>query len=390
MNYKMKLCAGLLLLTSTLFAQTPKRNKAIAKEIVVQGEVKFPDPTGKYKIYLGQMKGEGFKKVFSPIDSVQLNADNTFSFHIKTAKPDFYQIRVYYMDRIDFWADKDDLKIKFRGIDTARVKVKNPPYILIEGSEDNNVINLANFISYRNYQTMIAIGKQQYKANQAKDSLWMRAAGDQMGALYDDQEERIRNIVRMYKDRPTVLYALKALNWKKDSELMMSTLEGLTLKYPWFKQAMEEKEAILANKAQTKRIENGNLVPAFSYADVNGKKYSPADFKGKYLVVDFWASWCGPCRQEIPNLKALYAKYHDKGLEILGVSIDAKPNDWKKALKEENMPWPQVNAQDSKQVMNDYLFSGIPFMVVVDREGKIVEKNLRGEGLSKKLKELMP
>lgn len=387
MNYSIKLCAGLLLMASTLFAQTSKMKAA--KEITVQGKVQFPDPTGKYKIYLGQMKGEGFKKVFSPIDSVQLNEDHSFSFHIKTAQPDFYQIRVYYMDRIDFWADKD-LKINFRGIDTAKRIMKNPPYILIEGSEDNNVINLVNFSSYRNYQNMIAISKQQYKAKQIKDSLWMKTAEDQMSALDNDKDERIRNIVRIYKDRPTVLYALKSLSWKKDFELMMSTLDHLISKYPWLKQAREQKESILANMVQTKKIENGNITPAFTYTGIDGKKYSPADFKGKYLVIDFWASWCGPCRQEIPNLKALYSKYHGKGLEILGVSIDARPNDWKKALKEEDMPWAQVNAQDSKRVMDDYLFSGIPFMVIVDRDGKIVEKNIRGEELNKKLKELMP
>ncbi|WP_316791128.1 TlpA disulfide reductase family protein [Pedobacter frigoris] len=386
MNNSIKLCLGLLLMANGLFAQTPKTKAK--KEITVSGKVQFPDVSGKYQIYLGQMRGEGFKKVFTPIDSVKLNSDNTFKFKINTNNPDFYQIRVYYFDRIDIWADQDDLTINFRGIDTARVKIKNPPYILIEGSDDNKIINQVNFVTYRNYQNLIAIAKQQYKASQAKDSLWLTASGELMSLNANDQEERIRNIVRMYKDRPAVLYALKSLNWKRDAELMKSTLNGLIQKYPWFKQAKQEQQAILENIAQTKKIENGNIAPQFSYADVNGKKYGPDDFKGKYLLIDFWASWCGPCRQEIPNLKQLYGKYHDKGLEILGVSIDAKPDAWKKALAEEQMSWSQVNAPDSKKLMNDYLFSGIPFMVMVDKEGKIVEKNLRGESLDKKLKEI--
>jgi thiol-disulfide isomerase/thioredoxin len=387
MKYQLKnriinIICGALFLTTGLFAQSAK------KEITITGKVKFPDPTGKYQIYLGQMKGDGFKKVFSPIDSIKLSDDQTFSFRVKTEKPDFYQIRVYYMDRIDVWADQDDLTINFRGIDTARVKIKNPPYILIEGSADNNIINQANFVAYRGYQQMIAIGKQQYKAGLAKDSLWLAATNGQFDALYEDNDERMRNIVRMYKDRPVVLYALKSLNWKKDSELMMNTLDALISKYPGLKPAKEQKESILANIAQTKKIESGRATPGFSYPDINGKKYGPSDFKGKYLIVDFWASWCGPCRQEIPHLKELYSKYQSKGLEILAVSIDAKPEAWKKALKEENMAWTQVHAQDSRKAMDDYLFSGIPFMVVVDKDGKIVEKNLRGESLSKKLKEI--
>ena len=106
------------------------------------------------------------------------------------------------------------------------------------------------------------------------------------------------------------------------------------------------------------------------------------------VLLDFWASWCGPCRQEIPHLKEVYKKYKEKGLEILSVSVDAKPTDWKKAMAEERMAWPQINAVESKPVMADYLFSGIPYLVVVDKEGKIVEKNVRGESLDKAMKKI--
>lgn len=361
---------------------------AQSKQITVTGKVKFPDPTGKDKIYLGQYVGEGFNRVFKPMDSALLSADNTFKFKINTENPDFYQIRVYYMDRIEFWADKDDLSISFRGIDTAKMKIKNPPHIHIEGSADNDVINHTNFINYRNYQGQILFYNQLYKAQRAKDSLWTESAERNTDSLSSDFTSRIKYLVKMYKDRPTVLYPLGMLSWKRDGALIMETLDYLEKKYPNLPQVKKQKKEILDNMAQTKKIANGMPAPDFAYADLNGKKWGPKDFRGKYLIIDFWASWCGPCRQEIPHLKEVYKKYKDKGLDILAVSIDAKADQWKKAMDEEKMGWPQVNAPQSKEVMSSYLFSGIPYLVVVDKQGKIIEKNLRGETLDKKLKEL--
>ena len=131
------------------------------------------------------------------------------------------------------------------------------------------------------------------------------------------------------------------------------------------------------------RMKIGNPAPLFSYAGQDGKKLGPADYKGKILVIDFWASWCGPCRGEIPNIKKDYEKYDGKGVEFLSVSVDAKKDEWEKALKEENMPWAQVYTGDAgKEIMELYQFSGIPFIVLVDADGNLAAKNLRGENIA--------
>jgi thiol-disulfide isomerase/thioredoxin len=117
---------------------------------------------------------------------------------------------------------------------------------------------------------------------------------------------------------------------------------------------------------------------------------SPEDYKGKIVVIDFWASWCGPCRNEIPHLKEVYEKYHPQGVEILSVSIDKKEAAWRKALAEEEMAWTQVLAPKAgKQTMKDYQFSGIPFIIILDKQGKIVAKQLRGKKIDEKLDELL-
>jgi thiol-disulfide isomerase/thioredoxin len=376
------LAIATLLMISSSFAQK-------GKTVTFTGTVKFPDTENKYPIYLGRYEGEGFKKAFKAIDSTKVDANNNFSFKVPADNPDFYQVRVYYFDRIDFWADKDNIHVNVRGIDTAKMKIKNPPYIYMENTTANNdLINDVNLISYLNYQSMIAVGQEQYRAGLSKDTLWINYMKAGFDRINIDQDFRIKYVINKYKDQPAVLYALNGLSWKRDGELLMSTLDNLTKKYPWLTQAKEKKKEILENMAQTAKIANGRKAPDFAFPDVNGKKWSPKDFKGKYLIIDFWASWCGPCRQEIPHLKEVYKKYQDKGLEILAVSVDAKEADWKKAMNEERMAWPQVNAKESKPVMGSYLFSGIPYLVVIDKEGNIIEKNLRGESLDKKLKEL--
>lgn len=359
------------------------------KTVTFTGTVKFPDTEKKYPIYLGKYEGEGFKKAFKAIDSTTVDANNNFSFKVPADKPDFYQVRVYYFDRIDFWADKDNIHVNVRGIDTAKMKIKNPPYIFMENtSKDNDLINDVNWENYMNYQNMIAVGQAQYKAGLSKESQWIDYMKGGFDVINTDFNKRIKYIINKYKDQPAVLYALNGLSWKRDGELLMSTLDNLTKKYPNLTQARDKKKEIEANMVQTAKIADGQKTPDFAFPDVNGKKWGPKDFKGKYLIIDFWASWCGPCRQEIPHLKEVYKKYKDQGLEILSVSVDAKPADWKKAMAEERMTWPQINAVESKPVMASYLFSGIPYLVVVDKDGKIVEKNVRGESLDKAMKKI--
>lgn len=133
----------------------------------------------------------------------------------------------------------------------------------------------------------------------------------------------------------------------------------------------------------------GNRVPEFTVKDEAGKTHTLTSLlKGKkYMVLDFWASWCGPCRREIPNVKKQYELYKSKGLEVVSISIDKNAAAWKKAVKEENLQWPNFL---SPEVATQYNVRAVPTMYLLDASGKVLAENndARGEKLAEKLKEL--
>ncbi len=139
----------------------------------------------------------------------------------------------------------------------------------------------------------------------------------------------------------------------------------------------------------------GTNMPGFEAPDLVGmtpdsSSYSLKQLRGKIVMIDFWASWCGPCRKENPNVVANYKKYKDKGFDILGVSLDRDMNSWRKAIQQDGLPWHHISDLKGWQSSHAALYSvtSIPQTLLLDKEGKIIARNLRGEQLGQKLQEI--
>jgi len=348
------------------------QKKPAPKTITIKGKVEFLNPPAfahLNKVWLSKRQGWN-NKVY---DSVAIAPDGSWHLTVKAATPTLYSVDIARWDRVTVYTDSD-IVVNSRGYDTAKVKIKNPPYVFVEGSADNNFINLVEHAVYRNYQNMIARGKEIYYAGQNTDTAWSAylKRTNPYRQLDEDFTERLKVLIRAYKDRPVVLYGLGMLNWEKDTAFILPVLAGLTTRYPWFTDAVQMKKDMEEKLAQAKLLQPGRPVPAISYPDNQGISQTLDQFRGKYLLIDFWASWCGPCRAAVPKIKNLYARYREKGFEVVSISIDDSRQAWEKAMSEEEMPWSQWLSPDKNKTMQTFLFSAIPTLYLVDREGKIV------------------
>jgi len=349
----------------------------VKKQISITGKVEFLNPEifQKYNlIWLTKGIGSNLKTV----DSTKINPDGTFSFKLNITKPGLYQLDVIKWQTITFWAD-NDINVFCRGYDTARIKTKNSGYIFIESnSEANQLINVAVYNRYLDKKLLKEVLDEGFSAQKykTKDSTWfLNFRKQNLYRIIEMQsDDRIKNMISSYPENPAIVYLLSLLDLDRNSGYVMSELGKLLTVNSNFEEAAQLKKDILLKNEISKSTENGSTIPDFAYPGPNENIISLSSLKGKFVIVDFWASWCGPCRKSIPKLKELYTEYKSKGLEIISVSIDTDDDAWRKAMIDENMPWLQVLSPNKDKTLKDFNIQGVPTLFLIDRNGKIVEK----------------
>lgn len=236
------------------------------------------------------------------------------------------------------------------------------------------------------------------QSDKSKDSL-AAVAASQVNVRAADFKNFVIKSIDTISDPVVAMFALGYTRGIDPKELQGS-ISNLEKRFPkhqgiaeiikQYNDMMVKKDAPVQSGPATKP-EVGSMAPEITMTDTMGKPFSLSSLKGKYVLVDFWASWCAPCRGENPNVVANYQKYKNKNFTILGVSLDEDKAAWTKAIKKDNLTWMQVSDLKgwSSIAATTYGFEGIPYNVLLDPQGKIIATELREADLGKKLAEVL-
>lgn len=362
---------------------------AQAQEIKLQGKISnAADKTLYLEYFVNSLPYKA--------DSVKLKKNGKFSFPVQLTQVDFY--------RIGFDTDKNFALLILHPEDNPFIEADgeniNETY-QVTGSKHSQLVKdyLTKLMAISKFQqeTMTGLQKATYGNKQEMQQKMDSAIRDFIDFRDDFIEKNSTSLA--------VIITMGQLNRETDVALFRTIEKGLGEALPGssyhesVKAQLVEIEAYVREKeAAEQRVKErekatgvGVPAPELNLPDRTGKIVKMEEYKDKYLLIDFWASWCGPCRKDNPHLVSLYEKYKKAGFEILSVSLDNNKDRWLGAIEQDKLTW-EGHVSDLKQwntsVRSVYDFSGIPYTVLVDNEGNIMAKGLRGPQLEKKLREI--
>ena len=272
----------------------------------------------------------------------------------------------------------------------------------IKGSEASKSLKDFSLKTSGKWSVLYALGHEidsLMKSGVPDSSSRVRSINEQGASQLDDLRNYVSGFIKSSNDPITSSWALSTSSQVFSMEDYQALLNGIVTKFPAHKgvakiKEMNERQLALA-KQKSQPIDEPQWInkqaPELSLPDINGKTVTLNSFKGKYVLVDFWASWCLPCRKENPNVVQAYNKYKNKNFTILGVSLDKEKEDWLGAIETDKLSWTQVSdlQEWNSAAVSTFNFSGIPFNVLIDPEGKIIAQSLRGDSLEEKLEEIL-
>jgi len=360
---------------SLVIACSPNREASTLKAEVPQGE----EVTLKGKI---QNPQEGLVILYQinqnqkfALDTIDVLDEGMFEAKVMLEETGFYLINFYeQQEKMLVLNPGDNVEINADGGDSEGLfEVKN--------SRDTDLLN--EYLAL-DQQLSMQMGAQRQKYMEAEDK---NAAEQAYNTFIQEAISNIKSFIEKADNSIVTVFPASQLNMDDDLDYIEVLANKLYESYP-----NEGMVATLKKKVDAvKNTAIGKMAPDISLNNLEGEKISLSSLRGKYVLIDFWASWCGPCRQENPNVVRMYNKYKDKGFEIFGVSLDRDESAWQRAIEKDGLTWVHVSDLSfwNSEVVPLYNIEGIPMTVLLDKEGKIIAKNLRGPSLEAKLEEVL-
>lgn len=355
------------LLIVTLFACNKSQEKGYVIDVKLMHK-----QTGK--VYLEEFGQQGYYKK----DSITLKDATEFTFEGHIDGKTFCRLVLAEMESAYLILDNINVEIEEQEDGTFSVK----------GGEDNAFLTIGNKLEEAYSEQTQIMNTTMQAVVEKNDTAMMHKIYNEFTAFEKLQVEKRKHFIDSIGLSPVALtFASSYLDTEADGVYMQTLLEKFKKGAPDSKYTKEFDK--MWSLRQNLMI--GGNAPDFELSTAVGKKVKLSDFKGKVVLIDFWASWCGPCRKENPVVVALYSKHKAKGFEILGVSLDDDKDAWMSAVKEDGITWTQVSDLKGweSSIAALYQVEGIPATFLIDKGGKIVAKGLRGKELDMKVGELL-
>jgi peroxiredoxin len=390
--------------------------------LLVISSVCFADQVISYKIegkLTGTLEGKyAYLQIFSNSvqDSKFIQASISgssfiFSGQAKHLNGDFCRARLFISDKAGMTSKNVTEMMKTSNHDYITIVLE--PRVMIEiGDNMRSAVVAGSQLNYVNslFEEINTVYKQsgdsleawltaEKKKNENDKKELERLEALAMQKRYHLQDIRYEAVLKVVSAHPYSPVSMTELKFVATANQYFSAKYQPLLESVWDKLPGEIKEskdgkaieAILSRTGTLLKLKPGIAIPSFTFNDENGTAYNTKGYQGKYLFLDFWTSWCGPCRKEHYYMRKAFEKFRDKNFNILQVSLDDKKEQWLRLIKLESFPWTTVHHKKGwdKELEKLFDIKGVPTNYLIGPDGTIVARNLRGEALEKKLAELL-